>query len=144
VFPCVATQPALSLKRLLFRNTLKYLVYSALCIWLTVATWFTQSVHIDSFPSLLVLGGLAGLLGLAFAGPKLLRAAFLWLRCLPVDGSLRQIGLAVRDAMVRCDLIQTSRRGWQFALLTSARVSSRFPRGRNISGRQERLLSWLA
>jgi len=43
------------------------------------------------------------------AGPKLLRAAFLWLRCLPVDGSLRQIGLAVRDAMAECGSFKTHR-----------------------------------
>jgi superfamily II DNA or RNA helicase len=110
VFPCVASPPARSLKRLLFRNTLKYLLYSAVCTGLTVATWFTQTVQVDSFPALLVLGGLAGLLGLAFAGPKLLRAAFLWLRCLPVDGGLRQIGLAVRDALAAAGLLQTYRR----------------------------------
>jgi hypothetical protein len=109
VFPCVAAPPALSLRRLLFRNTLQYLLYTAFCAGLTVATWFTQSIRVDSFPALMVLCGLAGLLGLVVAGPKLAWAAFLWLRCLPVDGSLRQIGLAVRDAMVEGDLLQTNR-----------------------------------
>jgi superfamily II DNA or RNA helicase len=110
VLPCVAAQPAHSLKRLLFLNTLKYLVYSACCAGVTAVSWFTQLIQVDSFPALVVLFGLAGLVGLAVAGPKLTRAAFLWLRCLPVDGSLRQIGLAVRDAMAGCGLLETDRR----------------------------------
>jgi superfamily II DNA or RNA helicase len=110
VFPCVAAKPALSLRGLLFRNTLKYLLCSAFCAGVTAASWFVKSVQVDSFPALLVLTGLAGLVGLAFAGPKLLKAAFLWLRCLPVDGSLRQIGLTVRDAMLECGSLRTKRR----------------------------------
>ena len=81
-----------------------------LCIWLTIATWVTQSIRVESFPALMILLGLAGLVGLVVAGPKLLWATFLWLRCLPVDGSLRQIGLALRNALAECDLLKTHRR----------------------------------
>jgi superfamily II DNA or RNA helicase len=110
VFPCVAAQPVHSLKHLLFLNTLKYFLYTAFCSGVTAVSWFTQWIQVDSFPALVVLCGLAGLVGLVVAGPKLLRAAFLWLRCLPVDGSLRQIGLAVRDSMAGCGLFKTQRR----------------------------------
>ncbi len=110
VFPCVVAEPALSLKRLLFRNTLKYLIYSAFSTWLMVTSAIAQSARADSMRALLLLCSVAGLLGLVFAGPQLVRAAFLWLRCLPVDGSLRQIGWALRDAMLDCDLLKTNRR----------------------------------
>ena len=78
----------------------------------------------DSFPALVVLWGAAGLLGLVVAAPRLLRAAFLWLRCLPVDGSLRQIGLALRDALVASDLLKTRRR--QLAVRTAAVSQGQF------------------
>jgi superfamily II DNA or RNA helicase len=110
VLPCVATRPIHSPKRLLFRNTLRYLLYSTFGAWLTVAVYVCQTVLADSFGILLILAGIGGLLGLAVAGPQFLRAAFLWLRCLPVDGSLRQIGLALRDALVESGLMQTDRR----------------------------------
>jgi hypothetical protein len=99
-----------SLKRLLFLNTLRYFAYTAFCAGVTAVSWFTQLIQVDSFPALVVLCGLAGLVGMVVAGPKLLRAAFLWLRCLPVDGSLRQIGLTLRDSMAECGLIKTRRR----------------------------------
>ena len=110
VFPCVAAETALGLKRLLFRDTLKYLILSALSSWFIVAASFARSLRVDSLRAALIVCGIAGLLGLVFAGPQLIRAAFLWLRCLPVDGSLRQIGWALRDAMLDCDLLKTNRR----------------------------------
>jgi superfamily II DNA or RNA helicase len=110
VLPCVATEPVRSPKRVLFRSTLRYLLYSAGSASLPVAAYVCQSILADSFGVLFVLAGIGGLFGLAVAGPQLLRAAFLWLRCLPVDGSLRQIGLALRDTLTAGGLIQTARR----------------------------------
>ncbi len=45
-----------------------------------------------------------------FAAPKLLKAGWLWLRHLPIDGSLQQIGLALRDALCATRIIETSSR----------------------------------
>ena len=110
VSPCVAAHPIESLKRFLFINTLKYFCCTAFCAAITVMSWFTQLLQVDSFPALMVLLGLLGLIGAVLSGPKLLWAAYLWVRCLPVDGSLRQIGLVVRDSMAGCGLFKTHRR----------------------------------
>ena len=110
VLPCVATAPLLSPRRVLFRSTLRYLLYSAMGTGLTVGAYVGQTLLADSLGMLVIVAGIGGLFGLAVAGPQFLRAAFLWVRCLPVDGSLRQIGLAVRDALVASRLIRTVRR----------------------------------
>lgn len=50
------------------------------------------------------------LLALGFAAPKLLKAGWLFLRHLPIDGSLHQVGLALRDSLCATRIIETSAR----------------------------------
>lgn len=45
---------------------------------------------------------------LVFAAPKLLKAAWLSFRHLPIDGTLHQIGIALRDALCATRIIETS------------------------------------
>ena len=49
----------------------------------------------------------ATVLGALAAAPRLLHCAWLFLRHLPVDGSLHQIGLALRDALCACEVLET-------------------------------------
>jgi hypothetical protein len=50
----------------------------------------------------------ASAIGLACAAPKLLRAAWLVIRHLPIDGTLHQIGIAVRNTLCATGIIEDS------------------------------------
>lgn len=63
----------------------------------------------DDWRVLLLLMAVASLAGFVWALPKLVRSLILFLRHLPVDGSLRQIGRALLDALCAADLIQSRR-----------------------------------
>ena len=108
VVPSVEADPAFRFRRLLFQDTLRYLLFSALGTWLAVFSHMLQGMR--RFQSLReILWFVVAMSGLALlvTGPKLVRAAWLWIRCFAVDGSLRQLALTLRDTLVAVDLIQS-------------------------------------
>src|SRR5262249_49678726 len=112
VVPCVATQRRPPLREFLFGTTLKYTVYAAFGAGLAAAARVASAGATHASPSklpiVLALIGVAGAFG---ALPGLARSAFLWARCRPADGSVRQIGLAVREALIETGLIAESSQG---------------------------------
>ncbi len=112
VVPSVQVEQPPTVRPLFFRNTLRYLLYSAVQSFVATASYVMQSASGNSISArtLFWLIVTACGAGLAFTLPKLMRALWLWLRHLPVDGSLRQIGLALRDALCQADLIKTAAR----------------------------------
>lgn len=99
-----------ALKRTLFLNTLRHLLFTAMSGGLTVAMYVMQSARADSLRLLLILLCGAGGVGLLVALPRLLKAAWLYLRCLPIDGSLKQIARSVLTGLVHADLLTTNQR----------------------------------
>jgi hypothetical protein len=113
VIPGVAAESPPQLRPFHFRNTLRRLLAEAGCAFVTGAGYVSQAtgrIHTRNLRVLLSLLALAGSAGFVWMLPKLGRAALMWLRHLPVDGSVRQIALALRDALCEADLIRTAAR----------------------------------
>ena len=105
VAPSVDAVPPLKLKRFVFSRTLKYAALQTVEGFIATYAFLQRNVRTDSLRDWLLIAAL--LAGLAFVVtlPKFLRLLLLWLRHAPVDGSLRQISLSLRDALCECDLL---------------------------------------
>ena len=111
ILPSVRLERPPPIRAFKFRNTLKYLLASALAALLGGCSWLLQgSAGLGNWRYVLGLGLAGALLGLIVALPKLLKALWALIRYLPVDGSIRQISLALLHALRRTDLIETPRR----------------------------------
>ena len=112
VLPQVEISTLPSVRTYQFANTIRYLLASAGSLFFAGALWRLRgSGFVDSLEGMLWLLLLAALTGFAWALPKLLRALRAALRHVPVEGTLREIALTVRDALHQTELIQTSRQG---------------------------------
>ncbi len=110
VLPQVETSSLPSVRPFQFANTIRYLLYSAGSLFLTGVLWRLRGAgFVESSEGLLWLLLAAALTGFVWALPKLLRALRVALRHVPVEGTLREIALTIRDALHQTDLIQTSR-----------------------------------
>lgn len=100
VVPAVRVDRAPRRPRVLFSKTLRRLAISGVLFGVGVFEWALRvGVELRMLERPLRLLTIAALIGAAASMPGLARAAWAWLRTLPVDGVLRQIGLAVRDAL---------------------------------------------
>ena len=108
IIPATDVSDLKTLSPFYFKNTLEMLLTAALgafaAVLVAVFTLFPAARE-----SILPLA-IAVLIALFFAAPKLFKVAKLLILCLPVDGSLRQIGLSIRDALCSADLIKTDPR----------------------------------
>ncbi|MFT3915120.1 MAG: hypothetical protein QM704_13650 [Anaeromyxobacteraceae bacterium] len=106
VLPAVEPLDPPRFRRRFFRNTLTYLLATAATAfgagWSLVMRSAPQGADLRT--TLLFLGG-ACAIGLAFSLPALARAAVGLARHLPVDGSVRELALALRDALVEAGVL---------------------------------------
>lgn len=98
VVPSVKTSAPPRLAPYHLRLTLRYFLLVAAIAFFTVAVF---AAYIPR--GALIILGIAAL----YALPKFLRAAYLAYRHLPIDGSLQQIGLALRDTLCALRLIDS-------------------------------------
>ncbi|HQE83259.1 MAG TPA: DEAD/DEAH box helicase family protein [Candidatus Hydrogenedentes bacterium] len=113
VVPTLQTPQPPSFRLVHFANTLKWLVVQA-------GAAFATAAYVLEGPARAFVegrsegGGIAVLLlflgAFVWALPKTLRALLTSLRHLPVDGSIKQIGVALLDALCETDCIETERR----------------------------------
>lgn len=88
-----------------FMKTLKYLLLQVL-IAFSVAFLSLGQIALRASSDFLFVGLLIAALGATmYVLPRLYNAARIWLCHLPVDGTVRQIALAVRDSLCQADLI---------------------------------------
>ena len=111
VLPTLRTNPRKSFRRFFLLRTLRYVLQQALWTFLFL---FGQGLRTSGQFE----GGEAFALVVMFSAaaaftvslPGLLKAAWMLFRHLPVDGSVRQIALAVRDALIDADLLPSGKR----------------------------------
>jgi hypothetical protein len=107
VVPVLESASPKSFRRYLFASTLANLLYSAMWTFTTVATNLLRGLSRDSSSTAIMWGLLiASGAGLVASFPKLIRSATVWIRHLPVDGSMRQIALALFDALETAGVIE--------------------------------------
>lgn len=98
------------LRRFVFSNTLRYLLYSSFWAFVGGTTAVLRNLRPEHFANrtkLYVMLGVAAVVGLAFSLPQLLKSAWISLRHLPADGSLRQIGWAMLDTLIATGTIKS-------------------------------------
>ncbi len=110
VIPAVSMEKPLSMRSFHFFNTLRHLIYQAILSFFTGASYATQGNQTGDLKTLLWLIMIASGLGFIFALPKLFKAFYLLVRHYPVDGAVRQIAIALRDALCAAQLIETDPR----------------------------------
>lgn len=106
VAPGVSASPPPKFRAFLFTATLKRLFLQLLSAWGMLVTQHLHAVpRTDRVGPLLIM--VLGLFVITFLTllPKTLKLVWLSLAHSPVDGSVRQIALAVRDALCACDLL---------------------------------------
>jgi hypothetical protein len=103
----VATPP--QARPFLLTNTLKHLLWVATSTFTGIFSWIVQSARPDSGRAMLWVLIVAAVVATVVSLPKFVKALVLLIRHLPVDGSVRQIALALRDALCEADLLKTGR-----------------------------------
>jgi hypothetical protein len=106
VMPTVETPTVPQLRSYHVTNTLKRLLFQvsgAAGLALTVVI----DDHFQSARAVALVAAIAILVAMLFKLPQTISALRILLRHLPIDGSVRQIGLAVCDALCKTGLIQT-------------------------------------
>lgn len=108
--PSVVSQKPPSLKRFFFRDTLKYLLLSALAtaIGTFSAVWESVARAADDARSITWAMIAASIIALIVLAPKLIRAGRLYIKHLPVDGSVREMAEALKEALCRTGYIETN------------------------------------
>jgi len=109
VIPSVQTPTEPSLKKFHVRRTLKYLLLQ-IAAGIFIAVVYALQFHVGHPIVFLIMLSLAVLVGIVYKLPQTISAVRILLKHLPVDGSLKQIGLALAEALCRAELIKTS---WQ-------------------------------
>ena len=99
-----------SMRAFHFFNTLRHLLYQAFYAFLSGAATVAQGRQSGDLRTLLWIVIIASGAGFIFALPKLVKAAVLLARHYPVDGAVRQIAIALRDALCAAHLIETDPR----------------------------------
>jgi superfamily II DNA or RNA helicase len=108
----VDSAPVPQLRSFAFENTLKYLLYTAAT---TFAAYFASGMkglrpgQLVDRPRFFLAVALVSAVALAFSLPKLLKAASIAFRHFPVDGSLKQIALALLDTLAEEGMLTSPR-----------------------------------
>ncbi len=104
VVPSVSSEPVSAPRRFIMSQTLKAAIVQAVETFLMVTAYQLQVQARDIRTFLWLLLG-ASTVGFLWTLPKFLRLLKLAIRHYPVDGSLNQIGCALRDALCETDLL---------------------------------------
>ncbi|MEM7002444.1 MAG: type III restriction endonuclease subunit R, partial [Pseudomonadota bacterium] len=97
IVPTVSQHQPPTARMFHMRTTMAYVTGSTFCLLLTVLSYLNLNLR---FFSVLFLGVFIWSL------PKMIRAAILYYRHLPVDGTVHQIGIAVRDTLCATGAIE--------------------------------------
>jgi len=110
VLPSVDTRKPPTLRRFWFTDTLRHFLASTLAGAGSIYWWLTRNLlETGDNPTvtrtliILACGATA-----VWSVPRLIRAAWLWRRHNPVDGTLRQMALALHEALVETGIIAAS------------------------------------
>jgi len=109
----VESKPPPKLRQFLYSNTLLYLLYSAASAFAAGAGTIFRGIRPGQFPDrerMYFLLLIAGAVGLAFSLPKFLKLLWVGLRHLPSDGTVKQIGWALLDALLDAQVVRSPRR----------------------------------
>ncbi len=110
VTPTVKIVTPLTVAPIWFKRTLKYLLLQIVASFLIIfGNFFAPSIQSAAstdrpmifFMTILISGAAAT----AYVFPRLVKAFWIFLKHLPVDGTVQQIALAVRDSLCATDLI---------------------------------------
>lgn len=92
-----------------FGRTLRWLLIQIqlgfLSVYSLVFGNLGQAAKLDEWSVSLAVGVAAAIASL-YVLPRLLRTGWIWIKHLPIDGSVEQIGLALRDALCSAELIR--------------------------------------
>ncbi len=108
VIPSVLTPKPPSMRAMYFTKTLRYLLTEIAISFMAVFSQFIANG--EAYRDLgvcLTIVTIGAVLGFLVVLPRLIRATIVLIRHLPVDGSLRAIGKAVRDALHDQGLLET-------------------------------------
>lgn len=108
VVPGVRTARPPRAPRALFFNTLKYLAACLAQAFVGIWAEFVGRVRSADAKTIWTVLWVGALVAFLLTLPGLIRTALLWWRCLPVDGSLKQIGLALKEALSETGLLETA------------------------------------
>ncbi|HKQ61640.1 MAG TPA: DEAD/DEAH box helicase family protein [Candidatus Polarisedimenticolaceae bacterium] len=104
----VKTHGSPRIREMIFADTLRYTLYSAGCAFLAGLSWFLREQQPQSVRDALTILAAGSVVGLAWASPQLVRSLRVWVRHLPVDGSLREIARALYEALQAARLLPAS------------------------------------
>ena len=120
VLPEVMADRPPGVREFLLEKTLRHLLYVAMSIFaagFNLVWQFAEAA--PSGRALLWMLAASGAVGLVVSAPLFVRSLWLWLRHLPVDGSVRQIAEALLDAFCEHGLIRGAGPGRPDLLLTA-------------------------
>lgn len=118
VVPSVETPSIPSIRRYHIKNTLKYLLFQLGGTLGLVATYVLQSqTHTTS--NLLLVLSLALLGAMIYKLPQTIKTISILMKHLPVEGALKQIGLALCESLCQAGLIETSIRRMNVNIIES-------------------------
>ena len=108
VAPSVDVARVPRLRQQILASTFKHVLWLAGCTFLAAFARSLSESHPRSIEQALLLVAFAALVGAVIAAPSLFRAARLFIRTLPIDGSLQQVARALLHTMVETGLIESS------------------------------------
>ncbi|MCC5845358.1 MAG: DEAD/DEAH box helicase family protein [Verrucomicrobia bacterium] len=107
IAPGICAEEPPKFRAMVFTATLKRLILQLLNAWILYTLQFSHSLpRTDRIGNVLIMLLILMLVSFLYLLPKTLKLIWLSLRHLPVDGSVRQIALALRDALCECDLLK--------------------------------------
>ncbi len=111
VVPTVEAEKPITVSPFHFKKTLKYLLWEMLGTFMMVFGYGMSSMSFeakDNTEAFVLIGFailISGIIGAIAVLPKLIKAIIIWARHLPVDGTVRQMAMAVRDSLCEADFI---------------------------------------
>ncbi len=107
VLPSVVTPTVPGLRSYHFRNTLKHLLFQLIAALAGVAS-LILAIGSNSLKGFLLSGGILCLGALLYRLPRTIALVRILFKHLPVDGALKQIGVALNHALCQAGFIETS------------------------------------
>ncbi|MCI0713653.1 MAG: DEAD/DEAH box helicase family protein, partial [Chloroflexi bacterium] len=107
VIPSIESSGLPQIRAFHLTRTLLALIMETLMIVGFIVSYSLQGTVTGSVSSFLTVLFIALGIALIVTLPRFIRIMYMGIRHLPVDGSVRQIGLAVRDALCEADLLRT-------------------------------------
>ena len=106
IVPSVKTPTIPGIRWYHFKNTFKYLLLQLTVLFGIIGTFALQLIYKPGVALVVLLGGLIGVM--LYKLPKTIRIVRTFFSHLPVDGALKQIGIALCSALCQTGLIETS------------------------------------